>query len=90
MRKLKRNERDFRLLVAIAEAAEEYRRRWDNEGWEMASGEHALWAALDALNRAPNQSAHIIQVSWCQCCELRVENDHVCACETPARGAERR
>jgi hypothetical protein len=54
MRKLKRNERDFKLLVAVVEAAEEYRRRWDSEGWEMASGEHELWAALDALNREPS------------------------------------
>lgn len=82
MRILKRNEHDFKLLVAVAEAAEEYRRRWDSEGWEMASGELALWATLDALNRGANQSAHVIQVSWCQCCEKRVPDDHVCPCES--------
>lgn len=27
------------------------------------------------------QSAHVIMVPWCQCCEARVEVDHVCGCE---------
>lgn len=27
------------------------------------------------------QSSHVILVPWCQCCEARVEIDHVCECE---------
>jgi hypothetical protein len=43
-----------------------------------AADRRADQAAEDAFNI---QSAHVIMVPWCQCCEARVPVDHVCSCE---------
>jgi hypothetical protein len=40
----------------------------------------AIYNASDAVDDLI-KSSHVIMVPWCQCCEARVQVDHVCECE---------
>lgn len=47
--------------------------------------ETAAEQASDVLEGHSRPSTHVVQVSWCQCCEMRVPDDHVCPCESASR-----